>query len=107
MDQSELRSRLGAILSEEERDVVNWTTVKRLIDDLYEDLEGSDCPHFVHHFLADSDIREKDLEYGDHQRVEVREFVETGEYVESEEGSCWWPLGVVAAVGAMAAWLFS
>ena len=101
----DLRQRLAAVLGEEERDVVDWTIVDHMLHRLYEDLKGCEYPHFVSHFIADSDIRAKDAVYGDHQRLEIRSFVDTGEFEESKEGSrlgCW---ALAAAFGGLAIWL--
>lgn len=105
MNQDELRNRLAAILVEEEREVVNWATVNAMLGKLAADLKGSEYPHFIGHFMSDSDIRAKDNVYGDHQRAEVTRFVDTGEYEESQAVS---PLGcwlVAAALGGLVSWL--
>jgi hypothetical protein len=99
MDAIELRERLGVILREEERENVDWETVGRMCRELPV-LLAPDCPHFVHHYLSDSDIRAKDEVYGSEQRAEIRRFVETRQYVDSQEIPPWACLGVIAAVGA-------
>ena len=99
MDATELRERLGVILREEERENADWETVGRMCRELPAVLPP-DCPHSVHHYLSDSDIRAKDKVYGSEQRAEIKCFVETGEYVDSQEVSPWACLGVIAAVGA-------
>lgn len=100
-----LRQRLAAVLLEEEREVVDWTAVDEMLNQLNDDLTKSspECPHFVRHFISDSDIRAKDKTYGEHQRLEVKRFVETGEYEDSKAVS---PLGCVALVAALAGLTF-
>lgn len=105
MDMEELRQRLATILDQEEREVVDWATVDAMFDRLDADLKGSECPHFVYHYISDNDIRSKDPVYGDHQRQEVKRFVETGEYVESKGVSPLGCLAVVAALGGLALWV--
>ena len=85
MTSSDLRERLSVILAQEEQPVVDWAAVDQMLDRLSSDLKesASECPHFVWHYIADSDIRARDHVYGDHQRQEVRRFVDTGEYEES------------------------
>ena len=106
MENLELRHRLAATLAEEERGVVDWAAVDRMLDRLHRDLNNTSlCPHFVWHFISDSDIRAKDSVYGDHQRLEVRRFVDIGDYEESKEVS---PLGcllVAASLGGLAFWM--
>ena len=108
MNSSDLRERLSVILAQEEQSMVDWAAVDQMLDRLSSDLKesgASECPHFVWHFIADSDIRAKDPVYGDYQRQEVRRFVDTGEYEESEEASplgCWLVAGLP---GALAFWL--
>lgn len=104
MDHDELRNRLAAILAEEEREVVDWAAVDAMLDKLAANLKDSEYPHFIGHFMSDSDIRAKDAVYGDHQRYEVRRFVETGEYMRSKEVSPLGCLAVVAALGGLAFW---
>ena len=87
MDTAELRQRLGDILREEERSNVDWLTVERMCEALGQGLNDQadvDCPHIVHHFLSDHDIRSKDADYGREQRVEIERFVETGECNDSK-----------------------
>lgn len=106
MHTADLRQRLAAILNEEEREQVDWSTVDQMLDRLNGDLKASpECPHFVHHFISDGDIRAKDAVYGDHQRIEVRRFVDTGEHEEGIE--LIWPLSclALAALGGLAFWL--
>jgi hypothetical protein len=88
MDNSDLRERLSAILDQEEQKLVDWPAVDQMLDRLNQDLTtgSSQCPHFVWHFIADSDIRAKNAVYADHQRAEVRRFVETGKFVDSQSG---------------------
>jgi hypothetical protein len=105
MNMEELRQRLAAILDQEERGVVDWASVEAMFDRLDADLKDSECPHFVYHFISDSDIRAKDPVYGDHQRQEVRRFVETGEYVESKAVSPLGCIAVMAALGGLAFWV--
>jgi hypothetical protein len=107
MDQAELRQRLSNILLEEEREVIDWEAVDQMLDRLYQDLKGSECPHFVRHFITDSDIRAKDAIYGHHQRQEVRSYVETGKYEENKEVV--WPLGcltLAAGFFGLVFWLY-
>ncbi len=105
MHTSDLRQRLAAILGEEEREVVDWTIVDQMLDRLYEDLKGCEYPHSVSHFISDSDIRAKDAAYGDYQRLDIRRFVDTGEYEESKEASRFGCLALAAALGGLAFWL--
>lgn len=104
MDHSDLRQRLAEILAEEDREVVNWATVDELLDRLDRDLTGKECPRFIRHFIADSHIRAKDPDFAN-QRLEVRQFVDTGEYQESKEIVL--PLGCVAvlALAGLGLWL--
>ena len=107
MDTHELRQRLAAILMEEEREVVDWTAVNEMLNELNDDLtSGSpECPHFVHHFISDSDIRAKDNTYGEHQRLEVKRFVETGDFKDGKALSSLGCVALVAALGGLAFWL--
>ena len=107
MDVDELRRRLGAILSEEEREVVDWTTVSAMLDELAADVKGSEFPHFVHHFISDSDIRAKDPVYGQDQRQEVRRFVDTGGYDPDwdKEIRPWGCIAAVVGIGGLMFWL--
>ena len=91
MNSSDLRERLSAILDQEEQTVVDWPAVEQMLDRLNRDLkEGpSECPHFVWHFIADSDIRAKDAAYAEHQRDEVRRFVATAEFEDSTAMRPW------------------
>ena len=70
MNTCDLRERLSVILAQEEQSVVDWAAVDQMLDRLSSDLKESAaaCPHFVWHFIADSDIRAKDPVYGNHQR---------------------------------------
>lgn len=105
MNHSDLRQRLALILAEEDRDEVDWAAVDLMLGRLDHDLTGKEYPHFIGHFIAYSDIRAKDTDYGNHQRLEVRRFVDTGKYQESKE--IFWPLGCVAilASAGLAFWL--
>ena len=109
MNNADLRKRLAAILAREQQLVVDWTAVGQMADQLSHDLKagGSDCPHFVWHFLADSDIRAKDAVYGDDQRAEVRHFVETGEYDHDWDKGIqpWGCMAAVLGVGGLMFWL--
>lgn len=107
MNNSDLRERLSAILDQEEQQLVDWSAVQQMLDRLNQDLKegSSECPHFVWHFIADSDIRAKDAVYADYQRAEVRRFVETGEFEDSEEVRPWGCAAVALAVGALLFWI--
>ncbi len=106
MNNADLRERLAAILDQEEQQVRDWSTVDLMLDTLNRDLKKSsfECPHFVWHFIADSDIRAKDAAYGDHQRAEIRHFVETGEFQDSKEGRRWGCAAAVLPIGALVFW---
>lgn len=87
MDTATLRQRLTDILNAEERPVVDWYAVENLCSSLSQDLEKQpdpDCPHIVHHFLSDVDIRMRDSDYGQNQRIEIRRFAKTGECNDSK-----------------------
>ena len=87
MDTATLRQRLTDILNEEEGPNVDWNAVEELCRKLSDDLDNQpnpDCPHIVYHFLSDADIREKDAEYGQGQRLEIRRFADTGECNDSK-----------------------
>ncbi|WP_426692948.1 hypothetical protein ACMC5O_002467 [Sphingomonas sediminicola] len=111
MNTATLRQRLIAILNEEERPNVDWHAVEDLCTKLSDDLENhpnQDCPHIVHHFLADADIRAKDAEYGRKQRVEIRRFADTGECDDSKPVSGRGCLAVaIVCLGALLFWWLS
>ena len=78
MNQAELQNRLRTILDVETAEPVDWARVQELSADLLRQILQSpeiEPPHFVYHYLADADIRERDLEYADIQRAELREIV--------------------------------
>ena len=110
MDTATLRLRLSGILTEEERPIVDWDLVQTLCMNLYGDLDRHpdfDCPHVVYHFLSDTDIRQKDEDYGRNQRVEIKRFAETGECNNSKPASgpsCLLVALAAAAVAAVAIW---
>jgi len=108
MDQIDLRRRLSPILEAEEEG--DWTKAEQLCDELNRDLREDDfenSPEIVNQFLDDGDIREKDSEYGEAQRREVRQFVETGEYEDSKPVPLW-SCGLVAAlIGGAVIWLLT
>ena len=111
MDTLTLRQRLTDILNEEERLSVDWNAVQGLCTKLSNDLDNQsspDCPHIVYHFLADGDIREKDVDYGRGQRVEIRRFAETGECEDSKPvsgRSCLAIAIAIVCVGALLFWM--
>ena len=110
MDTAALRQRIGEILAEEDRSDPDWAVAEALCEKLSRDLNvhsGPTVPHIVWHFLSDGDIRAKDADYGQKQRVEMKRFVETGECNDSKEVS---PLGCLVTTAVLAAllfWLFS
>ena len=107
MDTIELRSRLAAILDDEEDASVNWIDIERRCLELAEEIRGreEDCPEIVLHYLCDSDIRGRDVAYADHQRDAVRRYVLTGEYDDSVAVPWWGCWGFLVLVGAGLAWL--
>lgn len=108
MDDSELRSKVGAILRQEERQAVDWGLVRSLRDALDEGLTAQSyigCPDVVRHFLCDDDIRERDTAYGESQRKAVRHYVRTGEYRDITTIPGWSCLLVIAAIVALLVWL--
>jgi hypothetical protein len=112
MNDAELRTRLWAILDLEAADPVDWEQVDQLINDLSERLSqasGYEPPHLVHHYLDDSDIREKDSDYAEAQRADIRRFVETGdrEPLESRSVSPWSCLLILGLLVALTVWFLS
>jgi len=57
--------------------------------------------------MSDADIRARDADYGRGQRVEIRRFVETGEFNDGEPVPAWGCFAVLAAIGALLFWLVS
>jgi len=110
MHTAALRERLGNILREEERPDVDWEMVERMCEELGQDIRAQPdlgCPHIVYHFMSDADIRARDADYGRGQRVEIRRFVETGEFNDGEPVPAWGCFAVLAAIGALLFWLVS
>lgn len=109
MDTEALQKRIGEILAEEERADPNWAAIDAMCDKLRRDLGGhskATVPHIMWHFLSDSDIRAKDADYGQKQRLEIRCFVETGKCNDSKQVSPWGCIGTVALFAALIFWLF-
>lgn len=108
MQHSELRRKVGAILTEEERPDVDWRRIGQLSEELDAELtaEGyADCPEVVRHYLCDDDIRARDEAYARGQRGPVRRYVETGEYHDSTPVPWWGCLLVLAAIVGALFWL--
>ena len=98
IEQAELRQRLKPILEAEERG--GWDEVEKLSDELNRELMSQDfahSPEIVNHYLDDADIREKDEQYGDTQRRQIRRFLDTGEFKDSTPIPLW-SCGLVAAL---------
>jgi len=95
----ELRSRLAIILAVEEREPTDWLEVERLASELQRELPIDATPEAVHHYLDDADIRSRDDEYGARQRLEVRRYVDFGEYDDGTSIS-WWGCALVVLAGA-------
>lgn len=107
MDTIELRSRLAAILDDEEVASVDWIDIERRCLELAQEIQGreQDCPEIVAHYLCDSDIRARDSAYADRQRDGVRRYVTTGEYDDSVAVPWWGCLGFLALIAAGLVWL--
>jgi hypothetical protein len=99
MEIDELRARLAVILAVEERVPVDWAEVDRLASELQRDLPIDATPEAVHRYLDDVDIRQRDDAYGARQRLEVRRYVDHGEY---DDGIAipWWGCAVPLFAGA-------
>jgi hypothetical protein len=79
MTEVELKRRLAEILTEEDRTSPDWNHVEKLCLDLSRHLsvDGCDaCPHYIHHFIADCDVRKRDYEYAEAQRADARTYLE-------------------------------
>jgi hypothetical protein len=71
MDITELKTRLGRILAEEEGgSPVDWQSVRRLSDELLGELQIP-APVIVDEYLRGSDRRQQDNVYGYHQRAQL------------------------------------
>ena len=106
MDQAELRRRLKPILDAEERG--DWGQVDQLSDELNHELLGQsfeNSPEVVNHYLDDADVRAKDDCYGETQRRQVRQFVDTGEFKNSTPIPLWSCGLVVALIVAVVIWI--
>ena len=76
----ELKRLLAQILTEEDRDPPHWDRIEALCLDLSRQLsvDGCDaCPHDIHHFIADYDIRKRDGKYAEAQRAAVRAYLDS------------------------------
>lgn len=106
---TEIQARLAAILAAEEASSVDWPTVDRLCDELDRELDGSgeDVPEIVAHFLSDSDIRARDVRYGDAQREAIRTYLETGDYFDGVALPRWGCLALLVVAGGVVVWLAS
>jgi hypothetical protein len=79
MTEVELKHHLAEILTEEDRNTPDWDRIVALCLDLSRQLsvDGCDtCPHHIHHFIADCDVRKRDYEYAEAQRANVRTYLE-------------------------------
>jgi len=79
MNAAELKRHLTAIVTEEEHGSPDWERVTTMCLDLSRRLSldaCDECPHDVHHFIADFDIRKSDEKYGQKQRADVRAYLE-------------------------------
>lgn len=103
---SDIQARLAAILAAEEASSVDWLTVDRLCDELDREINasGEDVPEIVAHFLSDSDIRARDIRYGDAQREAIRTYLETGDYFDGVALPMWGCLVLLIVAGGVVAW---
>lgn len=108
MNADDLRRRVGAILAAEEQHPPDWAAVNQLTDELLQQLMDEPdtvCPEIVNHYLDDADIRSSDEAYGRGQRKQVRQFVSTGEYKDSERIPMWTCALALAVVVCLVGWL--
>ena len=103
MTLGEIQARLAEILAAEEALQVDWTNVDHLCDELDRQIEASkeEVPEIVAHFLSDSDIRARDMRYGDAQRTAVRTYLSTGDYFDGVEVPWWGCLALAVVVGGV------
>ena len=106
MTLGDIQARLADILATEEAPSVDWPTVDRLCEELDRQLEvaDEDMPEIVAHFLSDSDIRARDMSYGDAQRDAIRTYLATGEYFDGVAVPWWGCLALMLVVGGLAVW---
>lgn len=105
MDMDELRSRLAMILAVEEQEPTDWPEVRRLTNELQQELPIDATPEVVHHYLDDADIRARDGAYAMIQRRDVRRFVDLGDYDDGTPIPLW-GCALVLLVGAgLVKWL--
>ena len=79
MTEAELKRHLAQILTEEDRGSPNWGRIENMCLSLSKELsiDACDtCPHHIYHFIADCDIRQRNNEYGEKQRADVRTYLE-------------------------------
>jgi hypothetical protein len=108
MQPSELRRKVGVILTEEDRPEANWERIARLSEELDAELRAqdyADCPEVVRHFLCDNDIRARDAAYARRQTEHVRAYVEAGEYHDSQPLPWWSCLPLLAILTGAMIWL--
>ena len=105
MDHAELRRRLKPILEAEERG--DWDQVEQLSGQLNRELKGESSPEIVDHYLDNADLRKQAPPYGETQRRELRQFIDTGEHNDGGGTSIpAWSCGAVALlVVAAVIWL--
>ena len=106
MTLNDTQGRLAAILAAEEASSVDWSTVDRLCDELDRELGASreDVPEIVAHFLSDSDIRARDVRYGNAQREAIRTYLKTGDYFDGVALPWWSCLTLLVVAGGVAVW---
>ena len=78
-DEAELKRHLALILGEEDCGSPGWGRVEQMCLDLSKELSVDACgacPHHIYHFIADCDIRQRNKEYAETQRADVRTYLE-------------------------------
>jgi hypothetical protein len=80
MTLDELRAELRLILTTEEQPQVDWPAVEARCLRMVERLATEPAPDYpydtVFHFLDDPDVRQKDAQYADVQRKQLRDWLD-------------------------------
>jgi len=67
--------RLLTLSLDTKEDVERWTEEARATQDGFDGFPAFEFPHHIWHYFIDADIRQRDLEYREHQEKQIRDYI--------------------------------